>query len=217
MKNLFLSSWNKGPRSIGVQKLSRGPAEGTGQTGQASLILIVPAGCVTPHDICPMIQSFKAHGLYTHTHTGAQTSHSYIIVVLSLDKTGSNKLSLNAVHLAFLKNHDPSKMFLFMGKMSSATLHIGCNCVPAQWCFWKLLCKVAGFQKQSPFPLRFPVTSNTTQMWHGVAIPPLFVLEPIELFKMFAVPKRTKRREKRAYVRMCAWTALKVFEHPRRT
>lgn len=103
---------------------------------------------------------------------------------------------------------NPSEMFLFMGKMALVTLRIGCNCVRGQWCYRKLLCKVAGFQKQSTYPLRSPVTSNRTQMWHGVAIPPLFVLGPIELFQMFAVLKRAKRREKRA---VCT-CALKVFE-----
>ncbi len=90
---------------------------------------------------------------------------------------------------------DPSKMFLFMGKMALLTLRIGSNCVRGQWCFLKLLLKVAAFQEQTPFPFRFPVTSNRTQMWHGVAIPPLFVLGLIELFKMFAVLKRAREGE----------------------
>ncbi len=90
---------------------------------------------------------------------------------------------------------DLSKIFLFMGKMALLTLCIGSNCVRGQWCFWKLLLKVAAFQEQPPFLLRFPVTSNRTQMWHGVAIPPLFVLGLIELFKMFAVLKRAREGE----------------------
>jgi len=74
-----------------LSKRSRGPAE------RSRLILIVPAGCVTPNYIWPMIQSVRVHAACLHTHTAALSLWS----ADQSDHPCSENPTLNALSIHF--------------------------------------------------------------------------------------------------------------------
>lgn len=78
------------------------------------------------------------------------------------------------------------KCFYWRAKAVGPTAPIGCNWSASQWCVWTTLCKVAAFKKHTHIrpPLFLPSRRfKRSQMGHGEAITPLFVLVLIRLVK----------------------------------